>query len=150
MVPTIETMPRLIKVLLAEDNPGDAALVIEAFKASKRHIWVVPLKKGDEVMDHLRGQGGFQPSHRPDLILLDLYLPGKSGFEVLEEIKSDPKLWDIPVVVLTHSRSEEDFRHAYESGASYYLIKPTDFDEFRSALQRVEKTWLGEDQEMGD
>ncbi len=142
MVSPTETIPRLIKVLLAEDNLADAALVMEAFKTSKRHIWLVSLNNGDEVMDHLRGQGGFKPSNRPDLILLDLNLPLKNGFDVLAELKADPLLRDIPVVILTNSRSEEDVRQAYEAGANYYVMKPADFDEFRSAIHRVEEIFL--------
>lgn len=142
MVSQTETIPRLIKVLLAEDNPGDTALVTEAFRASKRKVWLVSLKNGDEVMDHLRAEGGYSPSHRPDLILLDLSLPRKNGFDILAELKADPSLRDIPVVILTNSRSEADVRQAYEIGANYYLIKPANFDEFRSAIQKVEEIWL--------
>jgi len=145
-----ETIPRLVKVLLAEDNPGDAALVSEAFRTSKRHIWLIRLKNGDEVMDHLRGEGGYNPSHRPDLILLDLSLPRRNGFDILDELKADPSFRDIPVVILTNSRSEEDVRQAYKAGASYFLMKPADFDEFRSAIQRVEEIWLANIPEEAD
>ena len=150
MVSQTQAIPRLIKVLLAEDNPGDADLVTQAFRMSKRNIWLVSLKDGDEVMDHLRGEGGYGPSHRPDLILLDLSLPRKNGFDTLAELKADPSLRDIPVVILTQSRSEEDVRQAFEMGANYYVIKPADFEEFRSAIQRVEDIWLAGVSEQED
>ncbi len=145
MVPVLETLSRLFQVIVAEDNPADAALVMEAFKNSKRPVEVVPLKNGDQVMDYLRGKGGSKPVRLPDLILLDLYLPGKSGFEVIKEIKANPRLRDIPVVVLTNSQSLKDVNRALKAGADSYLKKLPEFEDFRSALQKVKERWLEEE-----
>jgi two-component system, chemotaxis family, response regulator Rcp1 len=131
-----------IQVLLVEDNLGDVTLIMEAFKGSKHPIQVTRAKDGVEAMDYLRGQGRYSHASRPDLILLDLNMPRKSGLEVLEEIKSDPRLKEIPVVVLTNSKMDSDVRKAYESKANFYLVKPSDLDELFVAMRYVEDIWL--------
>ncbi len=143
MISSTSTIPSLINVLLAEDNPADAALVVEAFKGSKRRIHVVRVNDGEQVMDYLWGRDGFSGEKRPDLILLDLTMPRKNGFEVLEEIKNDHELCDIPVVILTNSRLESDVQRAYEGRANYFLAKPSGVEEFFKALRKVEDIWLG-------
>ncbi|MGH7739311.1 MAG: response regulator [bacterium] len=133
---------RPIRVLLVEDNPGDVILIREVFKSSKRPIEVSRAADGLEALDYLKGRGAFQDAPRPDLILLDLNMPKKSGFEVLEEIKSDPKLSEIPVVVLTNSKLDTDVGQAYESNANFYMVKPSDLERLFVALRYVEDTWL--------
>src|SRR5262249_62151246 len=119
-----ETEP--IDVLLVEDDPGDVVLIQEAFEHNKvrNRLWVVG--DGVEAMQFLRNGGG----QRPDLILLDLNLPRKDGREVLEEIKTDPALRAIPVVVLTTSKAEEDILRSYDLHANAYVTKPVDFSRF--------------------
>lgn len=133
---------RSIKVLLVEDNLGDVTLITEVFKASKRNIQIIRVKDGEEAMDFLKKRGRFKESERPDLILLDLNMPRKSGQEVLEEIKVDSTLKDIPVVVLTNSKLEADVQKAYESRANFYLVKPADLEELFVAMRYVEDIWL--------
>lgn len=142
MVSLANKIFRSINVLLVEDNLGDVTLIKEAFKGSKRPIQISRVKDGLEAMDYLKCRGRFVKSPRPDLVLLDLNMPKKSGFEVLEEIKADPKLKGIPVVVLTNSKLDEDFHKAYESRANFYMVKPSDLDQLFVAMRYVENIWL--------
>jgi CheY-like chemotaxis protein len=133
---------RSIYVLLVEDNLGDATLISEAFKSSKKPVLIARVKDGEEALQYLRREGGYEKAFRPDLILLDLNMPKKSGLEVLDEIKSDPKFSEIPVVVLTNSKLESDVKKAYETKANYYMIKPSDLDQLFESMQYVEDVWL--------
>jgi len=133
---------KTIKVLVVEDNVPDAVLIKEAFKESKRHIQVTVAKDGQEALDCLRGAGHFNFCLRPDIILLDLSLPKKSGLEVLTEIKSDYNLHEVPVIVMSGSNLEEDIRRAYDAHANFYIIKPPDMEHLFTAIQYVEKNWL--------
>jgi chemotaxis family two-component system response regulator Rcp1 len=142
MVSLTKKIFRSINVLLVEDNLGDVTLIKEAFKASKRPIQISRVKDGLEAMDFLRGHGRFKNHNKPDLILLDLNMPKKSGLEVLDEIKSDPRLREIPVVVLTNSAANEDFHKAYAARANFYMVKPTDLDQLFVAMRYVENIWL--------
>ncbi len=126
---------RSTHVLLIEDNPGDVTLIREVFKSSKRPIEISRAQDGVEALDFLK-------TEKPDLILLDLNMPRKSGFEVLREIKRDPRLLEIPVVVLTNSKLDTDVSRAYESLANFYIVKPSDLDRLFVALRYVEDTWL--------
>jgi len=132
-----------IKVLVVEDNMPDVVLIREAFKESKRLIQITAVKDGVEAMNCLRGNGHFKSSLRPDVILLDLNLPKKSGLEVLNEIKSDFNLHDVPVIVLSESNLDSDIRRAYDSHANFYIIKPAELDQLFMAMRYVEKVWLG-------
>jgi CheY-like chemotaxis protein len=131
-----------IKVLVVEDNMPDVVLIKEAFKESKRLIQITAVKDGVEAMDCLRGNGHFKACLRPDVILLDLNLPKKSGMEVLNEIKSDFNLHDVPVIVLSESSLDSDIRRAYDSHANFYIIKPAELDQLFMAMRYVEKVWL--------
>jgi|SRR5579864_1686787 chemotaxis family two-component system response regulator Rcp1 len=133
---------RTIEILLVEDNPGDARLTLEAFKEGKvlNHFTVV--KDGVEALAFLRRQGPHAKAKRPDLILLDLNLPKKSGREVLAEIKTDEGLKNIPVVVLTTSAAEEDIERAYSHHANCYITKPVDLEQFLRAVHSIENFWL--------
>jgi two-component system, chemotaxis family, response regulator Rcp1 len=142
MVSLSEKIIRSIQILLVEDNLGDVTLILEAFKGSKHPVRVTRAKDGEEALRFLRGKGGPDAGYRPDIILLDLNMPRKSGFEVLGEIKGDPRLREIPVVVLTNSKLQDDVRRAYESNANFYIVKPTDLDQLFVAMRYVEDIWL--------
>jgi len=131
-----------IQILLVEDSPGDVRLTIEALKDAKVHNRLHIAEDGVQAIDFLRRRNQFAESPRPDLILLDLNLPRKDGREVLQEIKQDPDLRRIPVVVLTTSRSEEDVLHAYDLHANCYITKPVDFSQFLNVIRTIEDFWL--------
>ncbi len=133
---------RPIEILLVEDSPSDAALTIEALKAGKVTNRLMHVENGVEAMAYLRQEGGYAGATRPDLIMLDLNLPRKDGREVLEELKIDPALKTIPVIVLTTSRSDEDIARSYELHANCYITKPVDFNEFIGVVRSIENFWL--------
>ena len=121
---------RVIDVLLVEDDPGDVLMTREAFEEHKLHNRLDVVTDGVEAMAYLRREGEYADAPRPDLVLLDLNLPRRDGREVLAEIKADPDLRHIPVVVLTTSKAEEDILRSYELHANAYVTKPVDFDRF--------------------
>ena len=133
----------LISVLLVDDDPGDVLLVREAFEDHKVGNLLSVVSDGVEAMEYVRGQGSYSQAVRPDLILLDLNLPRKSGIEVLEEIKSDPALSTIPVVVLTTSEAEEDIVRAYKLHANAYITKPVDFEQFTKIVHQIDDFFIG-------
>jgi chemotaxis family two-component system response regulator Rcp1 len=132
----------VIEILLVEDNPGDVRLTREALREGKvrNHLHVVP--DGVEAMAFLRKDGKWSEAPRPDLVLLDLNLPKKSGREVLSEIKTAPGLMRIPVVVLTTSKAEEDVLRAYEYHANCYITKPVDLEQFLTVIRSIEDFWF--------
>jgi CheY-like chemotaxis protein len=134
---------RPVELLLVEDNPGDVRLTIEALKEGRVINNLVVVKDGQEAIAVLRRQGQYAKAARPDLILLDLNLPRKGGLEVLAEIKEDPDLKPIPVVVLTTSQAAQDVLRAYELHANCYIVKPVDLDQFMSVVQAIKSFWLG-------
>lgn len=127
-----------IKILLVEDNPGDVRLTQEVFKQSNVKSTLYVTKDGAEALDFLRHDGTI----RPDIILLDLNLPKKNGNEVLAEIKQDPELKCIPVVILTTSQSELDILRAYDLYANCFITKPVDLDEFIRVVKGIENFWM--------
>ena len=131
-----------IEILLVEDNPGDARLTIEAMREAKVRNRIHVVEDGVEAMEFLRRQGRFGDAPRPDLILLDLNLPRMDGREVLSEVKSDPDLRRIPVVVLTTSRAEEDVLRAYELHANCYVTKPVDLAQFMKIVAQIDEFWV--------
>ncbi len=133
----------LISVLLVEDDPGDVLLIREAFADHKVGNGLTVVSDGVEALEYVRGEGEYAGRPRPDLILLDLNLPRKSGAEVLAEIKSDPLLSVIPVVVLTTSQSEEDVLRSYKSHANAYITKPVDFDRFGEIVHQIDDFFIG-------
>ncbi|HWF32106.1 MAG TPA: response regulator [Solirubrobacteraceae bacterium] len=133
----------LISVLLVEDDPGDVLLIREAFSDGKVGNVLSVVSDGVEAMQFIRGEGDYAGRERPDLVLLDLNLPRKSGAEVLQEIKSDPELATIPVVVLTTSRAEADVLRSYEMHANAYITKPVDFDRFGEIVQQIDDFFVG-------
>ena len=133
---------RQIEILLVEDNPGDARLVREAMRRAKLVNRIHLVEDGVEAMAFLRRQGRFDDVPRPDLILLDLNLPKKDGREVLAEIKADPGLRRIPVVVLTTSAAEEDVLRSYDLHANCYVTKPVDFPKFMRVVEQIDEFWV--------
>ena len=131
-----------IEILLVEDNPGDARLTREALKDGRVHHHLSVVADGVEAMAFLRAEGGHARAPRPDLILLDLNIPKMDGRQVLAEIKADPDLVRIPVVVLTTSKAEEDIARTYDLHANCYINKPVDLDQFMTVVKAIEDFWL--------
>jgi CheY-like chemotaxis protein len=131
-------MEKPIEILLVEDSPSDIRLTVEALKEAKLRNQLHVVEDGEAAMEFLRDPA--RP--RPDLILLDLNLPGLDGREVLEQVKSDPDLALIPVVVLTTSRAEEDVLKAYQLRTNCYITKPVDLDQFIRVVQSIQEFWL--------
>ena len=133
---------RPIEILLVEDNPGDVRLTQEVFKEGKIRNQLNVAWNGEEALAYLRREGRFASAPRPDIILLDLNLPRKGGREVLAEIKDDPRLRCIPVVILTTSQAEQDIAESYNHHANCYIVKPVDLDHFINVVRTVEGFWL--------
>ena len=131
-----------IDILLVEDNPGDVRLTREAFKNGRVFNNLHVVTNGEEAMGFLHRNDPYTDVPRPDLILLDLNLPKMDGRAVLSEIKSDPELRRIPVVVLTTSKTEEDILRTYNLHANCYITKPVELDEFISIVRNIETFWL--------
>lgn len=132
----------MIEILLVEDNPGDVRLTQEALKEAKVKNKLHVANDGVEAMEFLRKEGKYENVPRPDLILLDLNMPRKSGIEVLSEIKGDDHLKNIPVVILTVSKNEEDILKSYNLHANCYITKPVDLDQFLNVVKSIEDFWL--------
>lgn len=131
-----------IEVLLVEDNPGDARLAREALSDSKLRLEVQEVHDGDAAIAFLRREGNFRDARRPDLILLDLNLPKKDGREVLAEVKEDPNLKQIPVVILTSSEAEEDVLKTYALHANCYIRKPIDLEQLQKVVKQIKDFWF--------
>jgi two-component system, chemotaxis family, response regulator Rcp1 len=131
-----------IEILLVEDNPGDIRLTKEALKDSKILNNLNVVEDGMEAMTFLRKEGKYVDAPRPDLVLLDLNLPKKDGRDVLKEVKEDPILRRIPVVILTTSRSEQDILKTYDLYANCYINKPVDLDQFVTVVKSIENFWF--------
>ncbi|GAA1359764.1 response regulator [Catellatospora chokoriensis] len=129
---------RPIEVLLVEDDPGDVLMTREAFEEYKMRNTLRVVSDGVEALAYLRKEGEFAEANTPDLILLDLNLPRRDGREVLREIKNDPELCRIPVVVLTTSQAEEDVLRSYQLHANAYVAKPVDFERFISVVKQID------------
>ncbi len=135
-----EAMP--IDILLVEDSPSDAKLTAKTFEKAKVQNRLHIVEDGVEAMDFLRRLGNYQDAPRPDLVLLDLNLPKKDGRKVLAEIKEDPNLQNIPVVVLTTSDSEDDILRSYKLRANCYITKPVTLQHFIKVVESIEDFWL--------
>ena len=133
---------RPIEILLVEDNPGDVRLTKEALHEGKVYSNLHSVRDGVEALEFLRREGAHRNAPRPDIILLDLNLPKKDGREVLAAIKSDERLMQIPVVVLTTSSAEEDVYRSYKLHANCYVTKPVDLDKFLQVVKSIDSFWL--------
>jgi two-component system, chemotaxis family, response regulator Rcp1 len=131
-----------VNILLVEDNPGDVRLTQEAFKEGKIPVNLNVVMDGVEAISFLKKQGQYSNQATPDLVLLDLNLPKRDGREVLEEIKTDPNLRRMPVVILTTSNAEQDIQKSYNLYVNCYINKPVDFDKFFEIIQKIEEFWL--------
>jgi CheY-like chemotaxis protein len=137
--------PKPVVFLMADDDPDDRLLIREAFEESLIHNSIYFVEDGVELMDFLRNQDKYSDpllAHSPDLILLDLNMPRKDGREALAEIKKDPQLRHIPVVVLTTSKAEEDIMRSYDIGAASYITKPVTFDGLVEAIRGLGQYWV--------
>lgn len=133
---------RTIDVLLVEDDAGDELITREAFEQNKIANTLHVARDGQEGLDFLYRRGEHEAAPRPDLVLLDLNLPKYDGRQLLEQIKSDPELCDIPVVVLTTSSAEEDILRSYKLHANAYVTKPVDLDQFMSAVRQIDEFFV--------
>ena len=137
-----QDMLKPIEILLVEDNLADVRLTQEALKEEKLFNNLSVVNDGVEALAFLRREGKYANSVRPDLILLDLNLPRKDGREVLEEIKNDPTLEAIPVVVLTVSEADKDILVSYHLHANCYIVKPLDLNQFSKVVKSIQDFWL--------
>jgi two-component system, chemotaxis family, response regulator Rcp1 len=135
-------MGRPIDILLVEDNPGDVDLAREGLEEGKVRNQLHVVGDGEAALAFLRRQAPYADAPRPDVILLDLNLPRKDGREVLAEIKADDHLKDIPVVVLTSSKDEEDILRSYKLHANCYIAKPIRFQQFVQVVKAIEEFWF--------
>ncbi len=138
-------MPETQPILLVEDSPEDFETTQRAFRRSGLRNPIIRCADGDEALDFLYRRGGYadpDKAPRPGVILLDLNLPGTDGREVLSEIKADPVLKQIPVIVLTTSSDERDVNACYRAGASSYIQKPVDLEGFMKAIERLNDYWF--------
>jgi CheY-like chemotaxis protein len=133
---------RPIEILLVEDSPADVDLTREALEDAKVSNNLNVVVDGEQALAYLRREGLYAEQPRPDLVLLDLNLPRKDGREVLAEIKDDPELRRIPVVILTTSEAEQDILKSYELHANCYVTKPVDLDRFITVVRSIEDFWL--------
>ena len=131
-----------IEVLLVEDDPGDVLMTQEAFADHKVRNNLTVVADGAEALSYLRREGAYANAVRPDLILLDLNLPRRDGREVLEEIKKDDELCQIPVVVLTTSSADEDILRSYQLHANAYVTKPVDFERFLAVIRQIDEFFV--------
>ena len=131
-----------IEILLVEDNPGDVRLTQEAVREAKIRNTLNVVNDGEQAIAYVRRQGEYADRPRPDLILLDLNLPRKDGREVLQDLKSDPDLHRIPVVVLTSSEAEQDILRTYDLYANAYVTKPVDLEQFMHVVSSIQDFWL--------
>lgn len=139
----MDYIPKNLQVLLVEDNEGDVRLIKEAFYESNIEKTFSVAKDGEDALNYLYKKGQYADRHRPDIILLDINLPRKNGFEVLEQIKKDPDLKRIPVIMLSSSSSEDHIHKSYDLSANCYVTKPVDFDEYIQVVRIIEDFWFG-------
>ncbi len=139
----MEDSPAERLILVVEDNPDHTRLIKDALNENSLQHQIVAIADGTRVMDFLHRRGDYVDASRPDLILLDLDLPGKDGREILAEIKADPQLRRIPIVVLTLSASKEDIFRSYALQGNCYVIKSSDLEHLFQLVKHIEEFWLG-------
>ncbi|KTD54722.1 response regulator [Legionella quateirensis] len=133
---------RPIEILLVEDSPADIRLTQEALKENKLAVNLNIVNDGVEAMEFLRKENKYAKVPKPDLILLDLNMPRKDGREVLKEVKDDPELRTIPIVILTISKAEEDILLTYKHHVNCYIRKPLDLNQFMDVVKKIESFWF--------
>ena len=133
---------RPARVLLVEDNEADVRLTREALREAGDDVRLSTVADGEQALAFLRRQGGFAEAPRPDLVLLDLNLPRKNGLEVLDELRADPALVQLPVIVLTSSAARPDVEAAYACGANAFVVKPHELDAFMDLIDAIRGFWL--------
>lgn len=131
-----------VKILLVEDNEGDIVLTLEALKEAKVINTVQVVKDGEAALKYLRKEGSYENAERPDLILLDINLPRVDGITVLAQIKKDPALSSIPVIMLTTSDAEKDIMEAYQHHANCYITKPVEYQKFMEVVLKIKDFWI--------
>jgi two-component system, chemotaxis family, response regulator Rcp1 len=136
-------MTRPARVLLVEDNEADVRLTREALRDAGDEIRLSSVNDGELALAYLRRANGYEEAPRPDLVLLDLNLPRKNGLEVLEEMRADPELACVPVIMLTTSSAEHDVVACYSRGANCFVVKPLELDEFMDLIGAIRTFWLG-------
>ncbi len=134
--------PPSLEVLLVEDDPGDVELTLAALERSRLKINLYVINEGEEVLPYLNRQGQYAKAVAPNLILLDLNLPGLSGLEILSLIKNNQRLKIIPVIVLANSEADAEVTESYNLGASCYVQKPTGIEEFNTLVKLIDSFWL--------
>ena len=132
----------IVDVLLVEDDPGDILMTREAFQQHKIQNKLHVVTDGEQALQFLRQTGEYENAPRPGLVLLDLNLPRRSGHEVLAELKEDPELRVIPVVILTTSQAEEDILRSYSLHANAYVSKPVDFERFMDVIRQIDSFFV--------
>lgn len=132
---------QLVEILLVEDNEDDVVIIQEAFADAKLANVIYTVRDGEEALAYLRREGKYRVAPAPGLILLDINMPKKNGFEVIEEMKRDPTLRALPVIMLTMSDREEDIIRSYAGGACSYIRKPVDLDRFNNVIKQFELYW---------
>ncbi|QCP50806.1 response regulator [Trinickia violacea] len=139
----VDESGNLVHILLVEDSPTDVMMTREAMEHYKVLNPLHVVDDGVAAMEFLRREGQYRSARRPGLIILDLNLPRKSGREVLEELKTDPEYKNIPVVILTTSKAEEDIARSYGLHANCYITKPVDFEKFIDVVRTINDFWFG-------
>lgn len=133
---------KTVEILLVEDNPADVRLIVEVLKDFRLEKNITVVTDGEKVKEYLMKKNEFFNVTRPDIILLDINMPRKNGFEILKEIKENEEFKDIPVIIITTSDSEENVINAYKLGANCYIVKPLQLDEFIRVVRGIEEFWL--------
>lgn len=132
---------RLLEILLVEDNEDDRLLIEEAFGEARQAKLINTVRDGEEALSYLRQEGKYRVARTPSIVVLDINMPKKNGFEVLAAMKRDPKLQSLPVIMLTTSGREEDIIRSYENGACSYICKPVTFAQLTEAIDQFERYW---------
>lgn len=130
-----------VEILLVEDNEDDAVIIQEVFADMRLATLINVVRDGEEALAYLQRQGKYKVARMPDIVLLDINMPKKNGFEVLEEMKKDPRLQSLPVIMLTTSHREEDVVLSYAKGACSYMHKLVDLDQFKHLIMQFEQYW---------